>query len=134
MDAIIFYLAVPFLYLLSMLPLRVLYLLSDILYPVTYYLIAYRRKIVFENLRNSFPDKNENEIRELARKFYRHFNDIIMEILKMTTISQKTLKKRLKFRKNRRLKEGDFLRLIWKHHMGVREILGIGKKSTRGRD
>lgn len=96
MDAIIFYLAVPFLYLLSMLPLRVLYLLSDILYPVTFYLVAYRKKIVFENLRNSFPDKEENEIRELARKFYRHFNDLIVEILKMVTISPANLEKRIK--------------------------------------
>ena len=96
MDAIIFYLAVPFLYLLSMLPLWVLYGLSDILYPVTYYLIAYRKKIVLENLRNSFPDKEENEIRELARKFYRHFNDLIFEILKMVTISPANLEKRIK--------------------------------------
>ena len=96
MDAIIFYLSVPFLYLLSMLPLRVLYLLSDILYPVTFYLVAYRKKIVLENLRNSFPDKEENEIRELARKFYRHFNDLIVEILKMVTISSANLEKRIK--------------------------------------
>jgi KDO2-lipid IV(A) lauroyltransferase len=97
MDAIIFYLSVPFLYLLSLLPLPVLYGLSDILYPVTYYLIAYRKKIVLENLRNSFPDKKENEIRELARKFYRHFNDVTMEILKLTTLSTKNLERRLKF-------------------------------------
>ena len=96
MDAFIFYLTVPFLYLLSMLPLRVLYGLSDILYPVTYYLLAYRKKIVFENLRNSFPEKEEHEISELARKFYRHFNDLIVEILKMVTISPSNLEKRIK--------------------------------------
>ncbi len=97
MDAIIFYLAVPFIYILSLLPMRVLYLVSDILYPVTYYLIGYRKKIVLNNLRNSFPEKTEEEIREVAHKFYRHFNDLIVEILKMTTISPKSLKKRLKF-------------------------------------
>lgn len=96
MDAIIYYLTVPFLYLISMLPLRVLYGLSDILYLITYYLVAYRKKIVFENLRNSFPDLEENEIRELARKFYRHFNDLIVEILKMVTISPANLEKRIK--------------------------------------
>jgi KDO2-lipid IV(A) lauroyltransferase len=97
MDAIIFYLAVPFLYLLSMLPLRFLYGLSDVMYPVTYHLIGYRKKIVFKNLRNSFPEKNENEIRELARKFYRHFNDVVVEILKLTTLSTRSLEKRVKF-------------------------------------
>jgi KDO2-lipid IV(A) lauroyltransferase len=97
MDAIIFYLALPFLYVLSILPMWVLYLVSDLLYPVTYYLIRYRKKIVLENLRNSFPEKSEGEIRALARKFYRHFNDVIMEILKMSTISTKRLEKRLRF-------------------------------------
>ena len=96
MDAILFYLTVPFLYLFSILPLRILYGLSDIFYPVTYYLVAYRKKIVLDNLRNSFPEREENEIRELARKFYRHFNDIIVEILKMVTISPARLKKRIK--------------------------------------
>jgi KDO2-lipid IV(A) lauroyltransferase len=67
------------------------------MYPVSYHLIGYRKKIVFENLRNSFPEKDENEIRDLARKFYRHFNDVVMEILKLTTLSTRSLEKRLKF-------------------------------------
>jgi KDO2-lipid IV(A) lauroyltransferase len=96
MDAIVFYLTVPFLYLFSILPLRILYWLSDIFYPVTYYLVAYRKKIVLDNLRNSFPDMEESEIRKVARRFYRHFNDIIVEILKMVTISPARLEKRIK--------------------------------------
>ncbi len=133
MDAIIFYLAVPFLYLFSLLPLRILYFLSDILYPVTYYLIGYRKKIVFENLRNSFPDKTEGEIRELARKFYRHFNDIIMEILKLTTLATRNLEKRLRFSNpdvlNEYYRQGKSVLAVAAHYNNWEWSLGLSRIS-----
>jgi len=53
--------------------------------------------VVLENLRNSFPDKDEIQIRTLARKFYRHFGDILVETFKLITISPERLQKRVKF-------------------------------------
>ncbi len=95
MAAILFYLTAPLLFLLSILPFRLLYLISDMLFPVIYYLVGYRRHVVMENLRNSFPEKTEQERRAIARKFYRHFTDMIFEILKMRTIPPRALRKRI---------------------------------------
>src|ERR1700754_1115276 len=65
-----YYIALPFIYLLSLLPFRALYFVSDIFYLVLYHIIGYRRKIVFNNLRNSFPDKSDAEIKALSKRFY----------------------------------------------------------------
>ncbi len=80
---------------ISILPHPVLYFLSDCTYGLMFYLVGYRKKVVYSNLRNSFPDKSEKEIHQLAKKFYRHFCDLIVESIKMFTISQKQVKKRM---------------------------------------
>lgn len=97
MQAIIFYLFFPLIFLISILPFRVLYLLSDLLFPVIYHLVGYRKKIVFSNLKHAFPEKSEEEILKIARKFYRHFTDVIFEIIKMRTISPGALRKRINY-------------------------------------
>ncbi len=61
-----------------------------------YYGFGYRKKVVFQNLRNSFPDKSEQEIKHIARKFYRHLNDLIIEGVKNFSISEKSACKRMK--------------------------------------
>ncbi|HEY4788952.1 MAG TPA: lysophospholipid acyltransferase family protein [Bacteroidales bacterium] len=83
---------------IALLPMRVLYIISDILYPLVYYVIGYRKKVVFENLRNSFPEKSEEEIEIIAKKFYHHFCDLLVEIVKVLHISAEELKKRMKYR------------------------------------
>ena len=97
MYAVTFYLSLPFLYFFSVLPFPVLYLFSDLLFPIIYYVAAYRKKVVFGNLRASFPEKTEKERRKIARKFYRHFTDLIFEILKMRTMSPRSLRKRIRY-------------------------------------
>ncbi|MFY0652556.1 MAG: lysophospholipid acyltransferase family protein [Cyclobacteriaceae bacterium] len=67
---------------LSFLPLRFLYFMSDGFYYLLYYVIKYRKNVVYANLNNSFPDKTEKEIEEIAKEFYRHFADMILEIIK----------------------------------------------------
>jgi KDO2-lipid IV(A) lauroyltransferase len=78
----------------SLLPLRILYISSDVLFLFLYYFPSYRRKIVAENLRNSFPEKSEKELALVGRKFYRHLADLFIETLKLTHLSNKELGKR----------------------------------------
>ena len=88
MQAIGFYLALTFIYLISLLPFPLLYLFSDINFVLLYYAIGYRRKVVTQNLKNSFPEKSAAEISELQRKFYRYLSDLFLETFKTLTISK----------------------------------------------
>ncbi len=80
--------------LLSYLPLPMLYLLADVIYFLVAYLFGYRKKVILINLRNSFPEKSEKEIRQIARGFYRHLADVIVETIKLLTISDRELRRR----------------------------------------
>jgi len=82
---------------LSWLPYWILYRISDVLYNLIYYLIGFRKKVVFQNLNNSFPDKSKAEIRQIAKKFYSHFCDLIVESVKLFSISEEEIVRRSKF-------------------------------------
>lgn len=86
-----------FLKLLSYIPFRILYIISDVLYYFVYYVFRYRRHIVRKNLSESFPQKSEHEIKKIEKDFYSFFTDNILESLKMFTISQKEIVRRMKF-------------------------------------
>lgn len=88
MGALAFYTFYCLNWVITLLPLRVLYLFSDFLYFVLYYIISYRRKVVAENLTNSFPEKSAVELKIIEKKFYRHLADLIVEILKLTHMSK----------------------------------------------
>ena len=77
------------------LPFRVLYLISDCLYPIIFYVAGYRRKVVYTNLRNSFPEKDDQEIDRIARRFYHHLCDLIVEQIKFPRMTGKELDERL---------------------------------------
>ena len=82
------------LHLVSRLPLRVLYVLAAVLRPFAW---GYRRKVVLQNLRRSFPDKSEKQIALLARAFYHSFCDMVVEQIKFLTISEKEIRERMRF-------------------------------------
>ena len=84
-----------FLYLMSLLPFWALYLLSDFLFIVIYYITGYRRKVVQENLRNSFPEKSEEERRIIEKKYFQYLGDLIVETIKMISASEKSVRKRV---------------------------------------
>ncbi|MBA3647130.1 MAG: lysophospholipid acyltransferase family protein [Chitinophagales bacterium] len=97
MQVVAYYLALPFIYLISILPFPVLYLFSDLLFTVIYHIIGYRTAVVYQNLRNAFPSKSEQEITTIAREFYQHFCDLLMESIKSLTISKKEIINRCQF-------------------------------------
>ncbi|MBN9312557.1 MAG: lipid A biosynthesis acyltransferase [Chryseobacterium sp. 39-10] len=82
-------------YLFSKVPLKILYLISDLIFFVMYYIVGYRKQVVFENLRHSFPQKNESEIKAIGRGFYMNFADYIAETFKSFTISCDELRVRV---------------------------------------
>lgn len=84
-----------FLYLISLLPFWLLYLISDGMYVILYYITGYRRKVVYDNLRNSFPDKSVEEIKGLEKKYFHYLGDLIVETIKMITISEKEILRRV---------------------------------------
>ncbi len=94
MQTLSFYLFLPLLYGLSILPLRILYGISDGLYIIVYYLVGYRKNVVRQNLANSFPEKSELERLEIERKFFRYFCDVLVETVKLLTISKEETMKR----------------------------------------
>ena len=83
-------------YMLSLLPLRLLYVLADFEYLLLYYVFRYRRSTVRRNLTSSFPEKSEKEIRSIERDFYRWFADYFFEALKLLSISDIELRRRFR--------------------------------------
>lgn len=96
MQALVFYIIYPFIWLISLLPFRVLYGLSDISYILIYHILGYRKQVVYNNLKLAFPDKPDTELKAIAKNFYRHLCDIMFESLKSISISKKEIKKRFK--------------------------------------
>ncbi|MEA4919227.1 lysophospholipid acyltransferase family protein [Proteiniphilum sp.] len=84
-------------YILALLPFRILYILSDILYLVVYHVARYRRKLVRKNLKNTFPEKTEKSIEKIEKKFYRHLCDYFVETIKTLRLSDEEMRKRMKF-------------------------------------
>ena len=85
------------LYLLTLLPLRVLYMVSDLLFPLIYHVVRYRRKVVRSNLINSFPDKSKREIISIERKFYHYFCDVFIEAMYRINMTPQEVNRRITF-------------------------------------
>lgn len=83
------------LYVFSLLPLQVLYLFSDFAFFIVYYIIGYRKQVVLNNLRQAFPEKSESERIKIAKKFYRNFTDTFIETIKMISVPDSYIQKRV---------------------------------------
>lgn len=93
------YLTYGLIWLISCLPLWVLYFFSDILYVILYYIVRYRRRVVHENLLRSFPEKSEGERRRIGRKFYSNLCDTFIESYKPWHMSTKSMMRRCVFKR-----------------------------------
>lgn len=82
---------------ISFLPYRILYIVSDGLFFLMYYVVGYRKKVVLRNIANSFPQKSSSEQEHIARAFYRHFCDVVVESFKVFTITEQEVKERMVF-------------------------------------
>jgi Kdo2-lipid IVA lauroyltransferase/acyltransferase len=88
-----YYVVYGLLYLLSLIPLRVLYILADTIYVLLYYVFGYRKKVVLRNLQIAFPEKTEAERVTIAKKFYRNFVDNFIETIKILSVGKKWITK-----------------------------------------
>ena len=95
---ILYYLTYAVLWLFSLLPMWVHYLISDGIYVIVYHLVGYRKKLVRKNLSDSFPEKSEAEIIRIEKDFYRWFCDYFVETIKLLTISRQELRRRMVFK------------------------------------
>lgn len=95
-----YYILLPFLYIISLLPFSVLYHLSDFLNLIVFKCLGYRKKIIDQNLKNAFPEKEEVEIQQIKKQFYEFFCDLIVETIKTLTISPSALIQRVSFEDN----------------------------------
>lgn len=118
-----------FFQLIAKLPFGVFYFFSDLLFVVLYHLVQYRKNIVINNLRSSFPEKSEQEIQQIARQFYRQFSDYSVEILKLYGMSQAQIKERVVIENPELLKgflsEGKYI-LAFGSHLANWEWIGPG--------
>ncbi len=97
MQALAFWLIYPLLWLVSKLPFRALYLLSDAVYILIYRVIGYRKKTVRYNLKTAFPEKSSAELKQIEKKFYHHLCDLFSEMIKTLSISREQLNTRMTF-------------------------------------
>lgn len=119
MNKIVFYLTYPLIWLISRLPMFILYLISDFFYVLLYYVFGYRKEVVLKNISYAFPEKSEEEKQKNAKNFYKHFTDIMIESIKSFSISEKEILKRYKYKNpelvNKYAKEGKSIALVSAH-------------------
>ncbi|MDR1518155.1 MAG: lysophospholipid acyltransferase family protein [Dysgonamonadaceae bacterium] len=129
-DKIGYYLLFGISYLHALLPLRVLYVWSDILYLFVYHVVRYRRKIVRKNLVNSFPELSEKEIGAIEKRYYHHLGDYYMETIKILHISDDEMRRRMVFENpeimRQLTKDGQWCFLALGHYANWEWVSSIG--------
>ena len=98
MSTVLYHIFIIFCWIFTLLPLKVLYIFSDLLSFLAFRVFTYRKKATLTNLQNSFPDKTPDEIKGIAKRFYSHFCDQLMESFKLLHMNEKQILKRYKYK------------------------------------
>lgn len=134
MQLIFFILIYPILWLISILPFRLLYVLSDFVYVVVYYVIGYRRRIVRKNLKLAFPNKSDKERLSIEKKSYRHLCDMFLEMVKTMNISEAEINRRFTFSNlevyQNMEKRGKDIAMMCAHYASYEWVISMNSKIT----
>ena len=98
MNLLTYIIAYPFIWLISRLNFTIIYLISDFLYYVLYYVFSYRKSVVRENLKLAFPKMPKKERLKLEKNIFRNLTDVFLETFKSINVSEEELKKRFVFK------------------------------------
>ena len=98
MQFLVYIFLYPFLWCISILPFRVLYIFSDVAYFISYHIFGYRKKTVRENLALALPHLSDKERLIIEKKSFRNLCDIFLEMIKTMSISEKEINKRYVFK------------------------------------
>jgi len=134
MQLLVFFLLYPFIWFISILPFRILYLISDIVYILIYHIIGYRKKIVRHNLAIALPQLNAKERLVIEKKSYHHLCDMFLEMIKTMSLSEKEMDKRFTFTNLETLthmeKEGKSIALMMAHYASYEWAISLNKYSS----
>lgn len=132
MQLLIFLLVYPILLFISILPFRVFYLLSDVIYLFVYYIIGYRKIEVRENLALVLPHLSDSERLVIEKKSYKHLCDMFMEMIKTMSISAEEMDKRFVYKNLDDLKliekEGKSIALLCAHYASYEWAVSLNTK------
>lgn len=132
MQFLVYILAYPLLWLISILPFRIFYWLSDFVYFIIYHIVGYRKKVVRENLTMTLPHLNDAERKKIEKKFYQHMCDMFLETIKTMSISPEEMEKRFQVTNIELVqdyaKKGKSVILVASHYASYEWLLTINPK------
>ncbi len=134
MQLLVYLLLYPLLWFISILPFRLLYAFSDVVYIFLYYIVGYRKKTVRNNLSLALPNLSPQKRLEIEKKSYRHLCDMFMEMIKTMSISEKEMNKRFVF-SNLDVyleleKKGKSIALMCAHYASYEWVISMNKHIT----
>lgn len=94
-------------FLFALMPFKVMYMLSDFTAFMLSRVVKYRRNVIYDNLKNSFPEKVASEIDDIAKGAYKNLADITLEGIKCFSMNEKNIRERYVFTNPELLDDSD---------------------------